>query len=62
MQFFNRSVYFLNGKAVGTHPIYPGATMVVMQLPSDHYDFLGPVSILGKTKAQIEAEVKTLPI
>ena len=33
-------------------------TEKTMELPSDHYDFLGPINYLGKVKEQIEAEVK----
>jgi hypothetical protein len=54
---FPRGVYFKDGKAVGISP-YAGEYDCVhtIFLPSDHYDFAGPVRVNGKTKEQIEQE------
>ena len=64
MQLIPRLVAFdENGKAivagVAAH-LYPGGRSKVIALPTDHYDFLGPVKVAGKTEAEIAAEVATL--
>lgn len=56
-----RLVAFKDGKAVavGQHcNHYSGAKLEVIHLPTDHYDFIGPVDVVGKTKEQIEAEAE----
>jgi hypothetical protein len=53
-----RSVYFKDGKAIGTFPSQPYDSMTVINLPTDHYDFRGPIDIIGKTKEQIEKQVE----
>ena len=30
----------------------------IMHLPTDHYDFLGPLNVKGKTAEEIETEAK----
>lgn len=60
MSMYPRAVLFKNGRAVGTYTMaIDHDTMVVMHLPSDHYDFLGPISVVGKTKEEIERDVRT---
>jgi len=56
MKMYPRSIYFLQGKAIGTFNLGRHDSMHVMMLPSDHYDFLGSIDIIGKTKDQIELE------
>lgn len=53
-----RSVYFKDGKAVHTHPSISYDKIDVIRLPTDHYDFIGPIPIVGKTKDQIESDIK----
>ena len=60
MNLYSRAVYFKDGKAVGagvggSHQDFDH--MEVMLLPSDHYDFIGPIKVWGKTKYEIEQEV-----
>lgn len=66
MKLINRAVYFIDGKAIGagfSPAMYsPKVKAEVIALPTEHYDFLGPIDIIGKSKAEIEAEVKTIPI
>lgn len=58
-----RCVAFKNGIAVGGC-FYKRTTVdsnveeKVVLLPTDHYDFAGPVDFIGKTKEQIESDVK----
>jgi hypothetical protein len=65
MSKYPRAIFFKDGKAVGTTNTMHGKgfdyydSMHVMQLPSDHYDFLGPINVVGKTKEEIEAEIKS---
>lgn len=33
---------------------------MTMELPTDHYDFIGPVNVKGKTADQIREEVKSI--
>lgn len=59
-RLYPRGLYFVNGLCVGTHCTVPKnekPTMEVVQLPSDHYDFIGPLVIQGKTLAEIKAAV-----
>ncbi len=59
MNLFPRGIYFKCGKAVGSFPsIVDYDSQKTIDLPSDHYDFLGPIDVLGKTKEEIEKEVK----
>ena len=62
IRYFPRSIYFLNDKAVGSHPVGKYDKMRVISLPSDHYDFLGPINIYGKTEQEIKEESKTYSI
>lgn len=55
---YPRSVYFKNTKAIGTFDHSDHDDMFIIQIPSDHFDFLGPINIIGKTKVEIENEVK----
>jgi len=61
MKLYPRSVYFVNGRAIGAGFSVaeqdPKKKTVVMFLPSEHHDFLGPINVLGKTQEQIELEV-----
>jgi hypothetical protein len=56
MTKYPRSIYFLQGKAIGTFNLGRHDDMHVMMLPSDHYDFLGPINIIGKTQEKIQQE------
>lgn len=59
MQFINRSVYFKAGVCIGAGfcaAEQDADKTEVIALPTDHYDFLGPIKVLGKTKEQIETE------
>lgn len=63
MIYFPRTVYFKDGKAIGagvggSHQ-KKHDSMEVIFLPSDHYDFIGPIKVCGKTKAEIENEAAT---
>lgn len=58
MTSYPRSIYFKDGKAVGSHSSLPYDTVKTIWLPSDHYDFLGPINIFGKTEEEIELEIK----
>lgn len=59
MQFINRAVYFKTGVCIGAGfcaaEREADATEVIA-LPTDHFDFLGPIKVIGKTKEQIETE------
>lgn len=57
-----RGVYFKGGKAIGTHPPKDYDDFVVINLPTDHYDFVGSIKLAGKTKEEILAEVKLLSL
>ncbi len=62
MQFIARTVYFKNGKAIGagfTSAQFEADKAEVIRLPTDHYDFIGPIKVFGKTKEEIEKEAKT---
>lgn len=65
MKLYPRSVYFVNGRAIGAGfscaEQESKKKTVVMFLPSEHPDFLGPINVLGKTQEQIELEVKAIP-
>lgn len=58
-----RRIAFKNNIAVG-NCFYTLTTVdsnvenKIMLLPTDHYDFDGPIDYIGKTKEQIEFEVK----
>lgn len=58
MRLFPRGVYFLNGVgvAVSFAPIKFDQHLG-MELPSDHYDFPGPINVKGKSQQQICQEV-----
>jgi hypothetical protein len=60
MQFIPRSVYFdHNGKCIGagfSAVEREAATTKIMLLPTDHYDFLGPIQVKGKSEAEIIEE------
>jgi hypothetical protein len=50
-----------NGKAICTGcPANLYSNTQTIRLPTDHYDFAGPVNVQGKTKEQIEREVANL--
>ena len=61
-QLIPRLIVFKNGVAVGNcfYKLTADSNVEtkVMLLPTDHYDFDGPVDFLGKTKDQIESNVK----
>ena len=55
-----RSVYFKDGIAVGVGIggwMQSHDKMVVMELPSDHYDFIGLVDVVGKSIEEIEKDI-----
>jgi len=59
MRTYPRAVFFKDGRAIGagfTAASKEADKMVVMMLPSDHYDFIGPINVVGKTRAEIENE------
>lgn len=64
MTRYPRAIYFKNGKAVGTTMSMLGKgfeyydSMFIINLPSDHYDFMGPINVFGKTKKEIETEAE----
>ncbi len=35
-------------------------TKIVIDLPTDHYDFIGPIDVKGKTLEEIQAEILTV--
>ena len=47
------------GVAAHSHPDYNECQKVIIDLPTDHYDFLGPINPVGKTEAEIRAELAT---
>jgi len=54
--FVNRTVYFLNGKAIGTSfPPLKYDKISVIAFPTDHYDYIGPIKFYGKTEEEIIA-------
>ena len=60
MNMYPRAVYFKLGKAVGAGVCaesYPHDSMKVMELPSEHYDFID-YDVKGKTVEEIESEIK----
>jgi hypothetical protein len=59
MNTYPRGLYFKGDKCVGSAPMAntEGARLIVMHLPSGHYDFLGPISVVGKTEEQIKDDV-----
>jgi hypothetical protein len=61
MQTYPRALYFKMDRCVGVGFGGDRADhdkMVIMLLPSDHYDFIGYIECKGKTQKEIEAEVK----
>lgn len=60
MKLIPRSIYFRNGKAIGTFPNQDYDIVETMWLPTDHYDFIGPISLIGRTKEEIEKDIKNL--
>lgn len=59
MHFIPRNVYFRDGFCIGAgfSSVEKDADKVeVILLPTEHYDFLGPIEVLNKTKTQIELE------
>jgi hypothetical protein len=50
-----RSLYFKNGKFVGTFNLGTESHDEVhyMHLPTDHYDFCGPINLRNKTYQEI---------
>lgn len=59
-QFIPRSVYFKDGICIGAgfcSSAHQADQMEIIALPTDHYDFLGPINVLSKTKEQIEQEI-----
>lgn len=63
MQFIPRGIYFKNGKATGTQRPHvsegDSISLDVIFLPTDHYDFIGPIKVQGKSKEDIEAEAES---
>jgi hypothetical protein len=66
MQMIPRMIAFdrTTGKAIAAganadHPDYVNSQKVVIDLPTDHYDFLGPINPVGKTEQEVRAEVAT---
>lgn len=61
---YPRGVYFVDGKAVCSSPELPpfGATLKVMDIPSDHYDFFGPIQFRGLTELQILEQAEKLMV
>ena len=62
MNKYPRAVYFSNGLGVCagvSGQLTSHDSMVVVLLPSEHYDFVGPVNVRGKTLSQIEKEVES---
>lgn len=61
---YPRGIYFVDGKAVCVSPeLAPeGAALVVMEIPSDHYDFFGPLKIKGLTCGEIQEEANRLMV
>ena len=65
MSFIPRAVVFRDDKGVcagcpaGMYVGEPGCVTKTIELPTDHYDFAGPVSVLGKTEEEILREVET---
>jgi hypothetical protein len=61
-QMIPRAVGFKNGIAVcagnAVH-VNDLDSVEVIELPTDHYDFLGPVTVQGKTYEQIVQEALT---
>lgn len=63
MQLFSRAVHFKGDRGAGA-----GFALCqrdydrteVLSLPSDHYDFLGPLDVVGKTKDEILLEAEQL--
>ena len=57
-----RAVYFSENKAVGAGFAAPNVydAVFVINLPTDHYDFIGPISCIGKSKEEIEKEAMEL--
>lgn len=56
-----RLVAFVDGIAVAAGlncNNHSGASLSVVHLPTDHYDFIGPVDVVGKTLLQIELEAE----
>ena len=53
-----RGIYFVDGKAVCVAPAIPpdGAVQKVMEIPTDHYDFFGPIEYKGLTEDEILKE------
>ena len=60
MNNYPRSIFFKNGKAIKTNEFCDYDSIIVMNLPSDHYDFIGPINVIGKSKSEIEEEIKNL--
>jgi hypothetical protein len=57
----NRAVGFKDGKAVCAGTSVNVATVdsvEVIPLPTDHYDFVGPVIVKGKTREEIIREAE----
>lgn len=66
-QVLPRAVAFKDGKAISTGnsaeiaKIHDNTVQVlVVGLPTDHYDFAGPVDVVGKTLEEIKAEVEKM--
>lgn len=61
MQFIPRGIYFKNGVGVSVVPqvCHDYDECKVVYLPTDHYDFIGPINIVGKTLDQIKTEAET---
>lgn len=58
MKTYPHSLYFVNDKCVGAGfcQVPAAAVMHVVNMPSDHYDFIGPVSYRGYTLEEIKKE------
>jgi hypothetical protein len=58
--YIPRAVYFKTGQCIGTGFSASGLEVKVIHLPTEHYDFPGPIErdIKGKTYSEILAEVE----
>ena len=61
MMLINRQLAFdRNGRCVAAGcscEVTPHVSTAVVALPTDHYDFLGPVQVVGKTMPEIETAI-----
>lgn len=57
MTWIPRGLWFFNGVCEGTMAHSEGASLSVVFLPTDHYDFLGPIQVYRLTLRQIEENI-----